>query len=214
MELDLTVVGPLVQPHLPQSVFVHQAASSLSLPSDDTSRCRRCESLPFASIRLGRDLHPQTPGVPGTPTCFCPAGAGLVACKVMPQCHGTTPVRTFEKRQSGVLVLIVKLFRFCRQSLNPQPCLAQQQITKPLGNFHSASRIQMQKLLSPNECSCDQALTLFPQGPPAVQSSIENRQSIRPISRPANARSRRCRGRRRGRAFPGRGRSRPASGSR
>ena len=63
MELDLTVVGPLVQPHLPQSVFVHQAASSLSLPSDDTSRCRRCESLPFASIRLGRDLHPQTPGL-------------------------------------------------------------------------------------------------------------------------------------------------------
>jgi hypothetical protein len=61
-----TIIGFVVSCRLAWSVrplirFLYVKSRSCSaLPSDDASRRRPCDSLPFTSIRLGEDLHLQT----------------------------------------------------------------------------------------------------------------------------------------------------------
>ena len=68
MDMDFVVGGPLVPLRLPRyPVFVHQAASSLSLLSDDASRRRPCESLALHLHQVGRETFtPKRPSMLGT----------------------------------------------------------------------------------------------------------------------------------------------------
>src|ERR1700751_2652347 len=59
MDTDYAITGPLVRRRRPQIRFLSIGPYLCStLPSDATSRWRPCASLPFTSIRLGRDFHP------------------------------------------------------------------------------------------------------------------------------------------------------------
>src|SRR3989442_2473214 len=59
MDTDLVVICQLVRRRRPLIRFLYIGPYLCStLPSDPTSRRRPCASLPFTSIRLGRDLHP------------------------------------------------------------------------------------------------------------------------------------------------------------
>jgi hypothetical protein len=59
MDMDFAILCPLVQRRLPHIRFLSIGSRLCStLPSDPASRRRPCASLPFTSIRLGRDFHP------------------------------------------------------------------------------------------------------------------------------------------------------------
>src|SRR3984957_1055892 len=59
MDTDFAIICPLVQRRRPQIRFLSIGPYlCFALPSDPTSRGRPCASLPFTSIRLGRDFHP------------------------------------------------------------------------------------------------------------------------------------------------------------
>src|SRR5439155_24889016 len=60
MNMGFAVICPLARHRRPHIRFLFIGPYLCStLPSDPTSRRRPCASLPFTSIRLGRDLHPQ-----------------------------------------------------------------------------------------------------------------------------------------------------------
>jgi hypothetical protein len=59
MDTDFAITCPLVRRRRPQIQFLSIGPYLCStLPSDPASRRRPCASLPFTSIRLGRDSHP------------------------------------------------------------------------------------------------------------------------------------------------------------
>jgi hypothetical protein len=58
MDTDFAIICPLVRHRRPLIQFLSIGPYLCStLPSDPTSRSRPCASLPFTSIRLGRDFH-------------------------------------------------------------------------------------------------------------------------------------------------------------
>src|SRR5260370_42691669 len=59
MDTDFAITCQLVRRRRPPIQFLSIGPYLCStLPSDPTSRGRACASLPFTSIRLGRDFHP------------------------------------------------------------------------------------------------------------------------------------------------------------